>query len=500
MAENGSSSSQLAALLQQRPYQQLIRPEKLLGLPSIGAEQKENLGKGIKQLWQVISSRPPEDGKHKEALEKLQKLTQSIIETHRKFQAQQQAQGQQQRPQQQQQQQPQGGASRPISQGQSATSSEGAPQQSNSFPGQVNDIPEQFRRQVENMPWLIPTHNQTDPNYREELKKRYAAALYKQEFHFRGLQQADVQVQQLRSQGRDIPPALIQQRQKHQEQAAHAKAFIDQIMQQQQTLRQQQQQAARNANGPMLNQNQAQPQPLNQQNLQSNTNARPLPQNVPNDVARQQQVNRPATASHAHAPPNIAATATSVGQSNVPGTPQLSNFTTPRQPQPGSAGPFSQTTQASIPASGTQQQGPVPYSHQGAIDAAAKSYSSNVATQQPAVSGQIAGPTYNRTDMEKNNRKSWSISRDFKPTAPQPVQMSASRPTLAGPNNGPMGPMGQPAIQQQPRYNLQGPGDRVLDKKKLDELVRQVCGGGDGSSAQGLHPEVEEVRLFQRVR
>lgn len=49
--------------------------------------------------------------------------------------------------------------------------------------------------------------------------------------------------------------------------------------------------------------------------------------------------------------------------------------------------------------------------------------------------------------------------------------------------------MGQPAIQQAPAYSLHGAGDRVLDKKKLDELVRQVCGG----SGEGLHPEVAEV-------
>jgi len=55
-----------------------------------------------------------------------------------------------------------------------------------------------------------------------------------------------------------------------------------------------------------------------------------------------------------------------------------------------------------------------------------------------------------------------------------------------------MGMMGQPAIQKQPPFLLQGQGDRVLDKKKLDELVRQVTGG----SGEGLQPEVEEVSIF----
>jgi transcription initiation factor TFIID subunit 12 len=39
---------------------------------------------------------------------------------------------------------------------------------------------------------------------------------------------------------------------------------------------------------------------------------------------------------------------------------------------------------------------------------------------------------------------------------------------------------------------MEGEGDRVLSKKKLDELVRQVTGGGQGEG-EGLAPDVEEV-------
>jgi transcription initiation factor TFIID subunit 12 len=39
---------------------------------------------------------------------------------------------------------------------------------------------------------------------------------------------------------------------------------------------------------------------------------------------------------------------------------------------------------------------------------------------------------------------------------------------------------------------MEGEGDRVLSKKKLDELVRQVTGGGQGEK-EGLAPDVEEV-------
>lgn len=48
--------------------------------------------------------------------------------------------------------------------------------------------------------------------------------------------------------------------------------------------------------------------------------------------------------------------------------------------------------------------------------------------------------------------------------------------------------LGQPAMQKQPGFTLEGEEGRVLSKKKLDELVRQVTGGGEGLSA-----EAEEV-------
>ena len=46
-------------------------------------------------------------------------------------------------------------------------------------------------------------------------------------------------------------------------------------------------------------------------------------------------------------------------------------------------------------------------------------------------------------------------------------------------------------------YNLNSEGDRVLNKKKLDELVRQVTGGGEGlEGGESLTAEVEEVRCL----
>lgn len=53
--------------------------------------------------------------------------------------------------------------------------------------------------------------------------------------------------------------------------------------------------------------------------------------------------------------------------------------------------------------------------------------------------------------------------------------------------------MNQPPINRIPAYNHEAEGDHVLSKKKLDELVRQVCGGsGEGQDGNLLTPEVEE--------
>ncbi|KAL9091257.1 MAG: hypothetical protein Q9165_004891 [Trypethelium subeluteriae] len=88
------------------------------------------------------------------------------------------------------------------------------------------------------------------------------------------------------------------------------------------------------------------------------------------------------------------------------------------------------------------------------------------------------------------------IPKTLNTTSPlPPVSMgAAARPTLGGPVNGAPGMVGQPAVQKQPGYILEGEGDRVLSKKKLDELVRQVTGGGEGPG-ESLTPEVEEAIL-----
>jgi transcription initiation factor TFIID subunit 12 len=77
---------------------------------------------------------------------------------------------------------------------------------------------------------------------------------------------------------------------------------------------------------------------------------------------------------------------------------------------------------------------------------------------------------------------------------------STSRPTYSGGGGIGGGVMNQPALPKTPAFQLEGEGERILNKKKLDELVRQVCGGtAEGQEGNMLTPEVEEVCAIYSV-
>ncbi|KAI0179882.1 hypothetical protein GGR52DRAFT_216735 [Hypoxylon sp. FL1284] len=70
------------------------------------------------------------------------------------------------------------------------------------------------------------------------------------------------------------------------------------------------------------------------------------------------------------------------------------------------------------------------------------------------------------------------------------------RPSYGGGSGTGGGIMGQPVISKVPAPHFDAEGEHVLSKKKLDELVRQVCGGGaPGADGNYLTPDVEESVL-----
>jgi transcription initiation factor TFIID subunit 12 len=75
--------------------------------------------------------------------------------------------------------------------------------------------------------------------------------------------------------------------------------------------------------------------------------------------------------------------------------------------------------------------------------------------------------------------------------------IGSGRPTYSAGGGMGGGVMNQPALPKTPAYQLEGEGERILNKKKLDELVRQVCGGtAEGQEGNMLTPEVEEVSFL----
>ncbi|CAN8105114.1 unnamed protein product [Discula destructiva] len=84
---------------------------------------------------------------------------------------------------------------------------------------------------------------------------------------------------------------------------------------------------------------------------------------------------------------------------------------------------------------------------------------------------------------------------------PQPVSTSnggvpPGRPTYTGGGGTAGGVMGQPILPKIPHIQMEGEGERVLNRKKLDDLVRQVCGGqAEGQEGNTLTPDVEEAVL-----
>lgn len=171
--------------------------------------------------------------------------------------------------------------------------------------------------------------------------------------------------------------------------------------------------------------------------------------------------------------------------------------------------------QNAMPNSATQNGGrPQALSHQAAMESAAQTYRQTQPQQQgpqapqmpnglpfstqPNSGSQQNTPTYPnlQTTQQSSANTKFPIPKTLQlgPQTQTPVAGPAARPTY---NNA--GMMQQPGIQRPPTFTLEGEGDRVLSKRKLDELVRQVTGAApavsESESSNVLTPEVEEVML-----
>jgi hypothetical protein len=240
---------------------------------------------------------------------------------------------------------------------------------------------------------------------------------------------------------------------------------------------------------PQFNQQQPPSQQNNQQQLPQLPQQPQQQQQQQQNPQQQQQMQRPPPAPHSLTmPPQQFPQQGQQQQHQLPQhgqpRPQINPHQVNMQQQ-------HQQSNSPHPQSATANGPPVPLSHQAAVSAANRSYTDPARTNTPMQAG--AGGSFHAPgsrEREQLNNPKMPIPRHLNVTSPMPVNMGQQRPTMSGPTNGAPGPMGQPVISRPPPFQLEGEGDRVLSKRKLDELVRQVTGG----SEEALTPEVEDVR------
>lgn len=270
---------------------------------------------------------------------------------------------------------------------------------------------------------------------------------------------------------------------------------------------QQPQQQQVNVNAPQqsvqVNQNQPQTQNQNFPNIKQEPSNGNGPVNLNIAQAQQphiQQMQAQARAAQQNQQNNLANTPQAQQQQQQQqGLNQGQNLNqTPTQPQPLSQQPQSQSN-IQTPVSAGPIGPPKPLSQSDAIAHAhsQRTYSSQQTTSTPNVIASHSHP--------QPQRDAIGIKSNLMPipkTLPQavqgppvPVSMPPARPTMAMGSASLM----SPAVPKPPQFKVEGDTERVLGKRKLDELVRQVTGGsgvtGSESLEEGLGPEVEDAVL-----
>ncbi|KFX97474.1 hypothetical protein O988_04847 [Pseudogymnoascus sp. VKM F-3808] len=164
--------------------------------------------------------------------------------------------------------------------------------------------------------------------------------------------------------------------------------------------------------------------------------------------------------------------------------------------------PAQNSPQSAAPPSATSVGPPKPLTHSDAVAHAARTYSSSQASGQAqgSVMASHSHPPSMPRDAPNIKTNLMPIPKVLPPRAtesPHPMQMPPTRPTYSGgPSGSGSGLMQQPVMQKAPGFNVEGDAERVLNKRKLDELIRQVTGGGEGlDNSEGLTPEVEDCVL-----
>ena len=526
---------------QQPQHSNLIRTDQVQKLPHLSDQQKAQHTQLVRSLWDMLNTRDPQTHEYQQAHTKLSQLSQNLMKGMRVFQQNRQQAMQQHQHQQAVQGQPgqqsqQG--TQPVQQAaqgaaQGAQGSQGQPVQrtQSNNPQTINQLIPQIQARVSALNFFLPPNVTPEQvqTWIPEARLRYGIALQKQEVG--RARMADLRSSYAQRQAQGNMSQEEMQEFKNRQLAAEklfreGSEFLNKFKEQQESFKLQSQQNPQNqamnqagqGNTPAnLNQTPVAP-PMSTQNvpnpqagaaanpMQSGQTQAPAPHTINSAVNAARQTAMSPSTSQPGQPPS----AQSAGNTPVPISAPLPQVQRPQPSQQGTPGgqvTFSQNPHpdgsAPTPPGPPQQvnQGPPrPLSHQAAISQAAQTYTNPTPQQQTmnqqAQANQQAHPQgylSNRPGETSTRNTNMAIPKNLHVSTPEPVSMPGSRPSLSGgPSHGAMGMMGQPAIQKHPGYVLEGEGQRVLSKKMLDILVRQVTGGGEGEM---LTPDAEEVCL-----
>jgi transcription initiation factor TFIID subunit 12 len=516
---------------QQKRAMIIYKPEQMRQLPNNFTQgEKEKWEQGLRALYGTMDKHGAETPQHGEAKRKLFEFSKTLNQKLQNFARQNQQAQQAQQGQQGQQGQQAGGAARTGSQGQ-AMGQEGEQSNTNQSSGQSNrsQIPPKILEHVHNFPYSIPPQMQAgSPEAQKwiaEAKSRYVKGLVTMDSATQRIAQMDTMYAKRNEEGRPLnseeEKEYREKKEASMKQHSEAKAFVDNFRKQQQ---QQHARAGGNANqqgnptqqggnasntqtpvrGPMSATQTTNPA-LNTQSVnaaieaarvQQMSGGRPqMPQNgqgVPNQNAP----------THQNMPQHQGGQVQNIKQES--GVPQINTQMQGRPMQnnsPQSAIP--QSAQSAGPQSAVSNpQVPRALTHPQALQTAARTYSSGQTSSTPNVMGQGHSHTHPSAPRETQNviTNKMPIPKHLPERAtqqPLPIAMPQTRPTYTGgANNSGNSMVSQPVLQKTPGYSVDSDHDRVLSKKKLDELVRQVTGGGDSlGGGEALSPEVEEVCL-----
>ncbi|KAJ5114658.1 hypothetical protein NUU61_000417 [Penicillium alfredii] len=492
---DGSQGQPAQGMVPPPQHSNLIRTDQVQKLPHLNDQQKAQHTQLVRGFWEILNTRDPKSPEYQTAQSKLSTLSQNLMKGMRLFQ-----QNRQQALQAAQQGQP------------------GQPGQRNqpNNPQSLNQLLPQIQAKVSALNFYLPPNVTPEQvqTWIPEARLRYGIALQKQEVGRARIAEMRQQFAQRQTQGNMTQEEV--QEFKNRQLAAEklfreGSEFLSKFKEQQESFKAQSHQ---NQPAPAINQPPSQTaapattpaatqapntQVGNGTSMQAGQAQTPAPHTVNSAVnaARNQagQAMSPSTSQPGQAPSGTPSTAIPV----PPNAQQTAQRPQPSSQQgtPGAQVTFSQTPNpdSSTPTPtppGPQQlnQGPPrPLSHQAAIAQA------NANQQQTMSSTPLTSKGYlaNRSTEASARNINMAIPKNLNVSTPEPAPMPPARPSLSGgPSHGAMGMMGQPAIQKHPGYVLEGEGQRLLSKKKLDTLVRQVTGGGEG---EGLTPDAEEFLL-----